>query len=151
MPVGKTFRPVAVEPALPPRREVDEKRWHYHPCPQLISDFHMDEAFITQMFEPQHAHPKDDPWLELSPKKLNDKFRYKQNDTGMAWGIRIEEDLNPVAIAWIGLLISLLSGMIGVIYSLVTSDVGAAFTIAAWIAGNAALAVLYLQASLRQS
>jgi hypothetical protein len=123
-----------------------KQNWHYHPCPKLIHHFHMDEAFITQLLEPGHAF-LDNAWLELFPKKLKSEFRYKYQRTGIGWGIHIIEGLNPLAVVWFGVLIFLTSGVFGLLYSLVTKDVGAGFTIAAWYAGAAALSVTYLQLS----
>lgn len=145
MPIGQDVYPYGIQPSLPPENEVrTKKNWHYHPCPQMISHFRMDEAFVTHMLEPGHAY-LDDAWTQLFPKKLRSEFRYQYQNTGIGWGIHIVEDLDHFAVAYVSLLIFLLSGIVGVVYSLVAKDVGAAFTIAAWLAGTVALSVTCLQ------
>lgn len=107
----------------------------------------MDEAFVTQLLEPGHAF-LDDTWLELFPKKLKSTFQYKYQKTGIAWGIHIIEDINFIAVAWLGLLIFLTSGVLGLCYSILAKDVGAGFTIAAWFAGTTGLSIICLQFNL---
>lgn len=63
----------------------------------------------------------------------------------VAWGIQIVEGLNAIAIAWMLSLISLLSGILAVIYSVCTKDVGGAFTIAAWLVATSTLLTVYFQ------
>ncbi|KIN07064.1 hypothetical protein OIDMADRAFT_15982 [Oidiodendron maius Zn] len=146
MPIRQDIRPYGIKPSLPPEDEVRKQNWHYCPCPTLIEHFHMDEAFITQLLEPGHAF-LDNAWSELFPKKLKSEFRYEFQKTGIGWGIHIIEDLNPLAVAWVSLLIFLTSGALGIVYSLAAHDVGAGFTIAAWFAGTAVLSVTCLQLS----
>jgi hypothetical protein len=56
-----------------------------------------------------------------------------RNVTG--WGIHIEEGLNEVAVAVIGLSILLISGAVGIIYSQVMRDVSGGFGIAGYVVG----------------
>jgi hypothetical protein len=144
MPIRDDVCPYGIEQSLPPADEVKKKNWHYFPCPRLIERFQVDEAFVTQLLEPGHAF-LDDAWLQLFPKKLKGQFRYKYQETGIGWGIHIIEDLNPLAVAWVALFIFLASGVLGLLYSLITRDVGAGFTISGWFAMTAALSVTWLQ------
>jgi len=146
MPIRQDVCPYGIEPSLPPEDEVKKQNWHYYPCPRLIERFQLDEAFITQLLEPGHAF-LDDAWSELFPKKLKSEFRYEYQKTGIGWGIHIIEDLNPLAVTWVSLLVFLMSGALGLLYSLVTKDAGTGFTIATWFATAAALLVAFLQLS----
>lgn len=145
MPIRQGVYPYGIELSLPPADEVEKQNWHYNPCPRLIERFQLDEAFVTHLLEPGHAF-LDDAWLELFPKKIKDEFRYEYQRTGIGWGIHISEELNPLAVVWVGLFILLASGVLGLLYSLITKDVGAGFTISAWFAGTTALFVTWLTA-----
>ena len=98
------------------------------------------------MLEPGHAY-QDDAWLQLFPKKLYSKLGYERGKQNLGWGIHVVEGVNTPGIVRLGLVIILGSGVLGVIYSAVSGDAGAGFTIAAWLATVAALFVASVQLS----
>lgn len=55
------------------------------------------------------------------------------NVTG--WGIHIEEGLNEVSVAFISVVILLVSGIVGLSYALALGDTSGGFGIASWITG----------------
>lgn len=120
------------------------RNWHYHPCPREIEDFRISQTFVLQLFEPGHAF-LDNAWLDLFPKKLHSELVYEPGKMIVAWGIQIVEGLNAIAIAWMLSLICLLSGILAVVYSACTKDVGGAFTIAAWLVTTSTLLTVYFQ------
>jgi tetratricopeptide (TPR) repeat protein len=144
MPIRKVPRPYGIESSLPPEEEVRQKRnWHYHPCPQEIERFVIDDAFITQLLEPGHAF-LDNAWIELFPKKLKSELRYEPGRKPKVWGIHIVEGINVAVVTWLGLLIFVLSGGVGVVYAAVSGDPGTGFTISAFLATAMVLVVTHI-------
>ncbi|KAJ5568970.1 hypothetical protein N7450_011456 [Penicillium hetheringtonii] len=145
MPLGGIPTPLNIKaPSIPPEREVHIKNWHYSPCPSEIEEWDISEAFATKLLEPGHAF-LDAEWLELFPKKLRSSFIYGPGKKSTLWGIHIVEGLNKAAVVWIAILVMLSSALVGLIYSVASHDVSAAFTLAAWFATSASLFVPYLQ------
>ncbi|KAL4875017.1 hypothetical protein BJY04DRAFT_202833 [Aspergillus karnatakaensis] len=145
MPLGRIPTPLNIKaPSIPPEQEVHMKNWHYSPCPSEIEEWNISEAFATKLLEPGHAF-LDAVWLELFPKKLHSSVIYGPGKNSTLWGIHIVEGLNKAAVVWIAILVTLSSGSVGLIYSVASHDVSAAFAIAAWLATSAALFVSYFQ------
>lgn len=145
MPLGEVPTPFNIKaPSIPPEREVQEKNWHYSPCPSGIEEWDISEAFATKLPEPGHAFPGAQ-WLELFPKKLRSSFIYGPGKKSTLWGINIIEGLNKAAVALITLMTVLSSAVLGLIYSLASRDVSAAFTLAGWFATSVSLFVIYSQ------
>ncbi|KAI1129025.1 hypothetical protein F5Y10DRAFT_161519 [Nemania abortiva] len=127
-----------------------EKTWHYYPCP-VGGELDMHSSFVTQMLEPKHAFSRQSAWRDLFPKKLNSKYQQRSydNSDNRAWCIHIIEGLNIAGLVWLCLLVFLLSGLVGVVYSVVTGDPGAAWTVAGWFGTTIALSILCLQQSAK--
>ena len=83
--------------------------------------------------------------MELFPKKLRSSFIYGPGKKSTLWGINIIEGLNKAAVALITLMTVLSSAVLGLIYSLASRDVSAAFTLAGWFATSVSLFVIYSQ------
>ena len=143
MPSRGTNRPEMIEPGRPPEEEVDHN-WLYHPCPSKIKSFKLSSSFIQTLLDPNHASISSEAWFPLLPKKVNTEFDEQQGGDCLAYGIHIEEGQNRFAIVLVYLLASLVSGIVGVIYS-IAKDPGAGFTIAAWLVSVIGLAVACLQ------
>ncbi|GFF95022.1 hypothetical protein IFM53868_07811 [Aspergillus udagawae] len=145
MPLGEVPTPFNIRaPSLPPEQEVRMKKWHYSPCPIEVEEWAISKAFATKLLEPGHAF-RDAEWLELFPKKLRLSFTNEPGNKSVLWGINIIEGLNKAAVAWLALLVMILSAALGLIYSLASHDVSAAFTLAAWFATFASLSITYFQ------
>ncbi|GFF67364.1 putative HC-toxin efflux carrier TOXA [Aspergillus lentulus] len=145
MPLGRTPTPFNIKtPSIPPAREVHLQNWHYSPCPIEIEEWAISEAFAAKLLEPGHAFPNAE-WLELFPKKLRSSFIYEPGKRSTLWGINIVEGLNKAALVRIALCVVLSSALLGLVYSLASHDVSAAFALAGWFATSAALFIPYFQ------
>ncbi|KAE8347789.1 hypothetical protein BDV24DRAFT_157266 [Aspergillus arachidicola] len=145
MPLGEVPTPFNMRaPSLPPEQEVQMKNWHYSPCPIEVEEWAISKAFATKLLEPGHAF-RSAQWLELFPKKLCSSVFYEDGNKTTLWGINIIDGLNKAAVAWLALLLMLSSTVLGLIYSLASHDVSAAFTLAAWFATSASLFITYCQ------
>ncbi|KAI0101701.1 hypothetical protein GGR51DRAFT_308416 [Nemania sp. FL0031] len=145
MPLAQGIAPFpAKNQSFPPEKYVTTDRtWHYNPCPTGFVEVDMHSSFVTQMLESDHAF-HDRVWWNLFPKKLNEMYKQQQGDN-MGWCIHIVEGLNIAGLVWLCLLIFLLSGFVGIVYSAVTGDAGTAWTIASWFGTTVALSILCLQ------
>lgn len=113
-------------------------------------EIHFHNSVVTQLLKPGHVYPPRD-WWKLFPRKLNTSYPYNfadgsdntvaTNGVNETWCIHIIEELHAFAVVWVCLWISVCSGVLGIICSVVTSDAGAGFTIAAFFGGTAALSV----------
>jgi hypothetical protein len=145
MPLGEIPTPFNIRaPSFPPKQEVYMKNWDYSPCPIEIEQWAISEAFATKLLEPGHAF-RNAEWLELFPKKMHPPFTYEPSSKSILWGINIIEGLNKATIAFLALFVMLSSALMGLIYSLASHDVSAAFTLAAWFATSVSLFISYLQ------
>jgi hypothetical protein len=145
MPLGEVPTPFNIRaPSLPPEQEVRMKKWHYSPCPIEVEEWAISKAFATKLLEPGHAF-RDAEWLELFPKKLRLSLSNEPSSKTILWGINIIEGLNKAAVAWLALLVMISSAALGLIYSVASRDVSAAFTLAAWFATSASLSITYFQ------
>ncbi|KAH2963159.1 hypothetical protein KXW43_002144 [Aspergillus fumigatus] len=145
MPLGQTPTPFNIKtPSIPPEQEVHLQNWHYSPCPIEIEEWAISEAFAAKLLEPGHAFPNAE-WLELFPKKLRSSFIYEPGKRSTLWGINIVEGLNKAALVRIALCVVFSSALLGLVYSLASHDVSAAFALAGWFATSAALFIPYFQ------
>jgi hypothetical protein len=103
------------------------------------------EAFATKLLQPGHAF-RSSECLELFPKKLRFPFAYRLGaQKTVLWGINVVEGVNTAAVVWLALLIMISSAVLGLVYSLVTHDVSAAFTLAACFLTSLSLVITHLQ------
>ena len=106
--------------------------------------------------EPGHVSTNS-VWWNLFPKKLNTSCPYHiadgsddtiaTNGTNETWCIHIIEEFHTFAVVSVCLLIFVSGGVLGIIYSAITSDAGAGFMIAAFFDGTAAVPLTCLQLS----
>lgn len=136
-----------VSPAFPPEPEVTVKRtYHYRPCPQDEFEItSLDDILLHSLLEP--GPHLDHYWLDLFPKKLREMLIYKSGspDANTGWGIRIVEGLNWVALFWLALFVTGFSGVLAIVYSILTRDPGGGFTMAGYFVTLLSVGVACLQ------
>ena len=70
---------------------------------------------------------------------MHSPFVYDPSGKSVLWGINIIEGLNKATVVLLAPLVMLLIALVGLIYSLASHDVSAAFTLAAWSVTSASL------------
>jgi hypothetical protein len=148
VPVGLTVQPWHFSsPSLPPEPEVKVKKsYHYHPCPQDDVDLAcLRGAMLHSLLKP--GPHLDEFWLHRFPKKLGEGLIYRSGlaDGNAGWGIHLVEGPNAALIVWLGLVVTTISGLLGIVYSAVRKDPGGGFGMASWIVALFALVIAYLQ------
>jgi hypothetical protein len=152
IPVGLTVQPWHFSsPSLPPESEVKVKKsYHYHPCPQEDVDLTCLRGAILHSLLKPGPH-LDEFWLNRFPKKLREGLIYRSGlvDGNVGWGIHIVQGPNAALIAWLALVVTTTSGLLGIGYSVVRKDPGGGFGMASWILALLALSIAYLELKQR--
>ena len=147
VPIAMDIRPWNFSsPSLPPEVEVRvNKTYLYEPCPADVDPTGLSGELLHCLWKP--GPHLDRFWLNLFPKKLKEALHYmssKQEDN-KGWGIHIVEGLNWASVTFLGLILVGISAVLGIVYSAVTHDVGAAFSISAFLGVLPALGIASLQ------
>jgi len=125
--VGILLRPKAV----PPENEVVSKHYEYAPCPLDALPPIPDNVFLHHLTNPgPHRRPV---WLRRLPKKVNDSILGLNEELVTGWGVHIIEGPNWLAVWQVALCIVFTSGLFGILWSVLRSDVSGAFGVASWI------------------
>jgi hypothetical protein len=88
-----------------------------------------------------------DFWLQIFPKRLDEAMNFvpKIPNLNIGWGIRIIDGVNWESVTFVAMILLSFSAGIGIVYSAIAHDVGAAFTIAAFLGIWPGLGVTLLQ------
>ena len=147
VPIGMDIRPWNFHsPSLPPETEVRVKKtYHYDPCPTEVDPTGLNGELLHCLWKP--GPHLDRFWLNLLPKKLRETLHYVSSkaDVNTGWGIRVVEGINWASITLLGFILVSSSAILGIVYSAITHDVGAAFTMSAFLCVLPALGITLLQ------
>lgn len=119
-------------PSIPPKEEVDNGRYEYHPCP-------IDEPPMTSNWFMHHFDFIDDSkhpmeiWGPRLPKKLHISLSASTGQLAKGWGIRIEEGPNWALISILMFSFVLISGLVAWAYAAKTHDNQTAVAIGSWL------------------
>ncbi|KAF7917469.1 uncharacterized protein EAE98_010232 [Botrytis deweyae] len=118
--------------SLPPKTEVDDDSWIYHPCPLDEGELPVPDNVIL------HYLKCTSPtgillWMRRVPRKCKTSIL----DNGAApvalgWGIHIDEGPNYKVIFFINFVALVISGIIALTWSLAKEDFQGAFGFASW-------------------
>jgi len=147
VPIAMDIRPWNFySPSLPPEVEVRiNKTYHYDPCPVDVDPTGLSGELLHCLWKP--GPHLDRFWLDLFPKKLKESLHYVSSkpEVNSGWGIHVVEGLNWASVTFLGLVLVSISAILGIIYSAVTHDVGAAFGMSAFFGVLPALGIASLQ------
>jgi len=136
--VGILHKPVA----LPPKAEVDAKRYHYNPCPlenelPICSDLFLHYLFYCS------SPSRNLIWLPRIPRKLDTSIIASPAPVSFGWGVHIDEGPDYLKILVLEVVCLALSGIAALLWELLKQDFSGAMGVAAWIVAlsNALMAV----------
>jgi hypothetical protein len=121
-------------PDFPDKREVEERRYDYTPCPLTTRPT---AGTFLHYRRCQRCSPTT-KWLPRVPKKLSpallDVWRHAgPTDDVVGWGVHIIEGPNKKAITWLCLLLVVLSGIASLLYTSIKHDVASGVAIGAFL------------------
>jgi hypothetical protein len=125
--VGILQRPLA----LPPKSEVDAKKWVYDPCP-LEGDPPIAEDLFLHYLQCSEG-PSTLFWMPRFPRKLETSLLRSAAAATFGWGIHIDEGPNFAALFKANLVVLLLSGLAAGLWTFLEHDFQGAFGFACWI------------------
>lgn len=147
VPIAMDIRPWNFHsPSLPPEAEVRVKKTHhYDPCPVDVDPTGLNGELLHCLWKP--GPHLDRFWLNLFPKKLEEILHYVSSkpEVNIGWGIHVVKGVNWASVASLGFVLVIISMLLGVVYSAITHDVGAAFSISAFLVVLPALGIALLQ------
>lgn len=117
--------------ALPPKPEVDAKRYIYSPCPPDHEPPISNELFLHYSFSCICSSPNL-VWVPRIPRKLDISILASQNPTSFGWGVHIDEGPDIFRIAWLNFVFFGLSIVTGVSWAIARSDLLGAIGLAIW-------------------
>ncbi|KAH7374144.1 hypothetical protein BKA64DRAFT_586821 [Cadophora sp. MPI-SDFR-AT-0126] len=117
--------------ALPPKSEVDAKKWIYDPCP-LDGDPPIPENLFLHYL--QCSEPSGMLfWMLRFPRKLETSLLNTMAPASFGWGIHIDEGPNFAALFKANFVVLLLSGLAAGLWCLFEHDFQGGFGFACWI------------------
>ncbi|KAK7211707.1 hypothetical protein V2G26_018885 [Clonostachys chloroleuca] len=128
-PVMSRIAGTEERPSIPPKRFVDDGKYHYTPCP-LEEQPMPSDTFLH--FLTSHDTHVQRLWGPRLPKKIHDKHDKMPSFTA-DWGVHIEEGPNWPLIMSLMLVAVLLSGLVAGIVWWKTNDRQTAVAIGAWM------------------
>lgn len=134
------------KPELPPPREVSAERYQYKPCPLEPSEVPMpDHIFFHFFFQPAGHHRGK--WIHRLPKKLKDSIFSDTDEFPVGWGIHIVESPDYYVISALVFLGLVVSGVLALLWAVLTKDVQGAFGIGSYFVTvqAACMATLYFK------
>lgn len=87
--------------AIPPKVEVDERRYEYQPCPLLDEapmPFNVFLHYLTSDSPAAHLHSM---WTSRLPKKIDDSIFSSKQPMALGWGVHIVEGVDHIKVIWI--------------------------------------------------
>ena len=115
------------DPELPPLSEVHGRRYEYAPLHLTHCQVMPEHLFFHFFYDPIPHY--NDKWMRRFPKKLRHSIFDSTDQLPVGWGIHILESPNYHMIS-MALFIGLaLSGLLAVLWAVLTKDVQGAFSI----------------------
>jgi hypothetical protein len=131
--------------SFPPPDEVDEKRYHYFPCPLALLPPMPRHSFFQYYRQRRNCHPQSTFFINRLPKKLGTSMTVlsKNNPSGLefGWGIHIIERPNRSAIAALYAGLFVLGLIFAVSYNAYMGTSDSALTYGLWIVATLAVAL----------
>lgn len=118
--------------ALPPKTEVDAKRYIYNPCP-LENELPISSDLFLHYLLTCTSPSSRLVWLPRIPRKLSTSIFSCPEPAGFGWGIHIDEGPDYLKIFLINLGILTLSGLAALVWRLLENDFQGGFGFACWI------------------
>jgi hypothetical protein len=125
--------------AIPPKTEVEEKRYHYYECP-LDPLPPIDRRTFFHYFWEHDGHPKsgnltrESLFYNRMPKKLGYSLLQETDPSKIyGWGVHIIQGPNKPILAWFVFVILVASLLVAVIYDVRTKNADSGFGIEQWI------------------
>lgn len=130
-------------PAIPPKSEVEARRYSYQPCP--IDEPPVPHTAFMHLFLYGDAskHPLAQ-WGPRLPRKVGDPFAVSGQSLALGWGVEIQERPHWAMFTASMFLVLLLSGLVAGIYSWRTGDHQSGIAIGTWLTSTQAMAVATL-------
>ena len=119
--------------SIPPKQEVESRRYAYSPCP-LENDPPMPSDVFIHYLTCESPDPSS-AWLVRLPKRLNDSVVPRPGSINQGWGIHVVEGPNWFLVGMINLLLIITSGVTAGLWKLYTNDFQGAIGFAGWIMG----------------
>ena len=136
-------------PGLPPKCEVNGRRYDYDPCPMELDEIMPSHHFFHILDNP--VPHTSNTWMQRLPKKLNDSLLSTGGDepAPVSWGIHINETPDWYLIFTTVFLTLLASGVFSITWAGVTKDVQGAFGIGAYVVAvlTAGMTALFFKCS----
>ncbi|TVY32678.1 hypothetical protein LOCC1_G008328 [Lachnellula occidentalis] len=126
--VGILHKPIA----LPPKPEVDAKRYLYNPCPLENELPISSDLFLHYLFScsaPSHNLI----WLPRIPRKLDTSILASPTPASFGWGVHINEGPDYLTIFILNLVVLGASGVAALLWTFFRHDFQGAMALAAWI------------------
>jgi hypothetical protein len=118
--------------ALPPKSEVDAKKWIYDPCPLEGDPPIAEDLFLHYLQCSEQSNALF--WMLRFPRKLDTSLlTIPGASTTFGWGIHIDEGPDFAAVAKVNFVVLLLSGVAAGLWALFKHDFQGAFGFACWI------------------
>jgi hypothetical protein len=118
--------------ALPPKTEIDAKRYIYNPCPLEDELPISSDLFLHYLLECPSPSAKL-IWLPRIPRKLDTSIFASSTPAGFGWGIHIDEGPDYFSIFLVNLGILVVSGIAALLWKYFEKDFQGAFGFACWI------------------
>lgn len=126
--VGILHKPVA----LPPKIEVDNKRYHYDPCP-LENELPISpDLFLHYLFSCS-SPSRHQTWLPRIPRKLDLSIFASTAPASFGWGVHIDEGPDYLKVFVLNLAILSVSGVAALLWDTYRHDFQGAMGLATWI------------------
>jgi hypothetical protein len=118
--------------ALPPKSEVDAKRYIYNPCP-LDDELPISSDLFLHYLLDCNSPSRGFIWLPRIPRKLATSIFNEDGPAGFGWGVHIDEGPDFLRIFLLNLGILMLSGVAALIWKFLEKDFQGAFGFACWV------------------
>jgi hypothetical protein len=118
--------------ALPPKSEVDAKRYIYNPSPLDDELPISSNLFLHYLFD-CNSPSRVLIWLPRIPRKLATSIFNEDGPAGFGWGVHIDEGPDFLRIFLLNLGILMLSGVAALIWKFLEKDFQGAFGFACWV------------------
>ena len=136
-----------------PHQVSKTKEYHYSKCPMKNLPPMDHETYFHYMWDHPPAPQWDRAdWLQRLPKKLSTSLTCR-SQPGLQWGfgVLIVEGPNKTILAWLAVIILLVSLVIALAYGVQTGDMATGFAVAQWLSGacGTVMAAVYYTATER--
>ena len=142
--VGLLQKPGTV--ALPPKSEVDAKRYVYNPCP-LVDELPIPSDLFLHYLLHCATPSRKLAWMPRIPRKLATSIFTEHGPVSFGWGVHIDEGPDFLKIALLNLGVLVVSGVAALLWKFLEHDFQGAFGFACWVLAvlNTVMVVLVSQ------